>query len=44
MREISALLPAEAHERREPTEAELDRSYPKGRRGEERSLGVEPTS
>jgi putative phosphoserine phosphatase / 1-acylglycerol-3-phosphate O-acyltransferase len=44
MRAIAALLPAEARERREPTESELDRTYPKGRRGEERSLGVEPAS
>lgn len=44
MRAITALLPAEAREHREPTEAELGRTYPKGRRGEERSLGVEPAS
>ena len=42
MSAISALLPEEARAEREPTEEELARSYPAGRRGEERSLGIAP--
>ena len=36
MRAIGALLPPEASRRREPSEAELVRTYPKGKVGEER--------
>jgi putative phosphoserine phosphatase/1-acylglycerol-3-phosphate O-acyltransferase len=44
MSAIAALLPPEARERREPTEEELARTYPKGRPGEARARGVEPPS
>ncbi|MGO9197146.1 MAG: HAD-IB family hydrolase [Acidimicrobiales bacterium] len=42
MEAISALLPPEAHERREPSEEELASTYPKGKIGEERAVGVSP--
>jgi putative phosphoserine phosphatase/1-acylglycerol-3-phosphate O-acyltransferase len=42
MAAISDLLPSEAHEHHEPTEEELRRTYPKGKVGEERAVGVEP--
>jgi hypothetical protein len=41
MAAIVALLPAEAREARQPTSEELVRTYPKGKVGEERSIGVE---
>ena len=44
MEAIAALLPAEAHELREPTEDELARTYPKGKVGEERAVGVAPAA
>jgi hypothetical protein len=40
MAAIAAQLPAEARERHEPTEEELVRTYPKGKVGEERVVGV----
>lgn len=42
MAAVAALLPDEARAPYEPTEAELARTYPAGKRGEERSIGVEP--
>jgi putative phosphoserine phosphatase/1-acylglycerol-3-phosphate O-acyltransferase len=42
MAAISALLPDEAHVAHDPTEEELRRTYPSGRAGEERALGVDP--
>ena len=44
MAAIAALLPAEAREVREPTSEELVRTYPKGKVGEERSMGVASTA
>ena len=38
---IAALLPDEARRAHEPTEDELRRTYPSGRVGEERALGLE---
>jgi putative phosphoserine phosphatase/1-acylglycerol-3-phosphate O-acyltransferase len=40
MAAIAAQLPAEAREHHEPTEEELVRTYPKGKVGEERVVGV----
>lgn len=42
MAAISALLPPDAHEPHEPSEEELRRTYPKGKVGEERAIGVSP--
>jgi hypothetical protein len=44
MAAIAALLPAEARVLREPTEDELVRTYPKGKVGEERVVGVAPAA
>ncbi|MGO9558020.1 MAG: HAD-IB family hydrolase [Acidimicrobiales bacterium] len=44
MRAISVLLPPEAREVREPSEEELARTYPKGKVGEERAVGVSPVA
>ncbi len=40
---IAALLPAESRVVRAPTQEELARTYPKGKVGEERAVGVSPT-
>jgi len=42
MAAVAALLPDDAHIEHEPTEEELRRTYPGGRVGEERALGVDP--
>ncbi|MHB8245665.1 MAG: HAD-IB family hydrolase [Acidimicrobiales bacterium] len=42
MKAISALLPAESRVVRQPTEEELLRSYPRGKVGEERAVGLSP--
>ena len=42
MAAIAALLPDEARHGREPTDDELVRTYPKGKVGEERAVGVSP--
>ncbi len=44
MAAVADLLPEEARAEREPTEEEVARTYPKGRVGEERALGVDPAS
>jgi putative phosphoserine phosphatase/1-acylglycerol-3-phosphate O-acyltransferase len=44
MAAIAALLPAESGVEREPTESELRRTYPSGKVGEERALGVAPAA
>lgn len=42
MAAVAALLPEEARVARAPSEDELARTYPAGRHGEERAVGVEP--
>jgi len=42
MAAIAALLPDEARELHEPTDDELVRTYPKGKVGEERAIGIAP--
>jgi putative phosphoserine phosphatase/1-acylglycerol-3-phosphate O-acyltransferase len=42
MAAVAALLPDEARSRRAPSEEDLARTYPAGKRGEERAVGVEP--
>ena len=44
MEAVAALLPDEARLRREPSEEELRRTYPKGKMAEERAVGVGPAS
>ncbi|MGP0005376.1 MAG: HAD-IB family hydrolase [Acidimicrobiales bacterium] len=44
MAAIAALLPDEARELHEPTEDELARTYPKGKVGEERAVGLAPAA
>jgi putative phosphoserine phosphatase/1-acylglycerol-3-phosphate O-acyltransferase len=44
MAAITKLLPAEARLRHEPTGEELARTYPKGRMGEERAVGLAPAT
>jgi len=44
MAAIGALLPEEARQLREPTEEELTRTYPMGRVGEERAIGLAPVA
>jgi len=44
MAAIAALLPEDARLPREPTEEELARTYPKGKVGEERAVGVSPVA
>jgi putative phosphoserine phosphatase/1-acylglycerol-3-phosphate O-acyltransferase len=44
MAAIARLLPEEAREIRHPTDEELARTYPKGKVGEERAVGLAPTA
>lgn len=44
MAAIAALLPAEAQRWHEPSEEELVRTYPKGKVGDERAVGVSPAA
>jgi putative phosphoserine phosphatase / 1-acylglycerol-3-phosphate O-acyltransferase len=43
MAAIASLLPPEAREVREPTSEEMTRTYPKGKVGEERAVGLAPS-